>query len=257
MTARPRAVRTLGPQPDPPGIWASKYDPAFGAALCRRLAAGESLRAICRADPAMPTEKTVWNWTRSHPEFALMKTHAMATARQAALAAQSEADAARRAARAAARKTPGRIVPVGGYATSIAEAICARLAEGETMQSVCADPDMPCVATAHNWMRRHPEFLAEYRLAKQVAADVLMGVACEDSPWTGSYAGSMRELARRERAAARRAGQLAPKRLAAREGPAVLRVRLEDEAGVRVIYGGQGVGGDVGSVRIDGKCQTT
>jgi hypothetical protein len=58
------------PQPPPPGIYASKYHPALGALICARLAAGESLRAICRADPVMPTEKTVWNWTRAHTDFA-------------------------------------------------------------------------------------------------------------------------------------------------------------------------------------------
>src|SRR5258708_3873989 len=57
--------RTLAPQ-SAPGIYASTYTPERGAAICRRLAAGESLRAICRADPAMPTEKTVWNWARAH-----------------------------------------------------------------------------------------------------------------------------------------------------------------------------------------------
>ncbi|WP_363201534.1 hypothetical protein [Phenylobacterium sp.] len=53
---RPNAVRTLAPQPHPRGIYASKYDPELAARICERLAAGESLRSICRADKAMPTE---------------------------------------------------------------------------------------------------------------------------------------------------------------------------------------------------------
>ena len=53
---RPVARRTLGPQPPPAGLYASGYTVERGAAICRRLAAGESLRAICRHDPSMPTE---------------------------------------------------------------------------------------------------------------------------------------------------------------------------------------------------------
>src|SRR5579859_300170 len=98
MASPPRFTsrRTLAPQ-SAPGLYHSTYTPQLGAAICRRLAAGESLRSICRADPSMPTEKTVWHWARAHPLFAKMKAHALATARAASLAAQAERDAARRA----------------------------------------------------------------------------------------------------------------------------------------------------------------
>lgn len=39
----------------------SKYTPAVAATICERLAAGESLRAICR-DGRMPPESTVREW---------------------------------------------------------------------------------------------------------------------------------------------------------------------------------------------------
>src|SRR4249919_2234657 len=88
-----RSQRTLAPQ-KAPGIYASTFDPEVGAAICRRVAAGESLRAIC-ADPAMPTGKTVWNWARAHEEFRLMKAHALSVARARSLAAQRARDAAK------------------------------------------------------------------------------------------------------------------------------------------------------------------
>src|SRR3954466_6928406 len=87
--------RTLAPQ-RAPGIYRSTYDPLLGAAICRRIAAGESIRSICRDDPSMPTEKTVWNWARAYSEFAAMKTHALSVARARSLAVQAARDEARR-----------------------------------------------------------------------------------------------------------------------------------------------------------------
>ncbi len=39
----------------------SRYTPELAANFCRRLAEGETLRAICR-DPAMPDKATVLRW---------------------------------------------------------------------------------------------------------------------------------------------------------------------------------------------------
>lgn len=47
----------------------STYTPDLDAEICERLASGETLRAICR-DPHMPSWVTVYNWRKSHPEFA-------------------------------------------------------------------------------------------------------------------------------------------------------------------------------------------
>ncbi|WP_430423538.1 hypothetical protein [Phenylobacterium sp.] len=57
-TLRPQAVRTLARQPAPPGIYASKYTAELAAMICQRVAAGESLRSICRADPSAPWLET-------------------------------------------------------------------------------------------------------------------------------------------------------------------------------------------------------
>src|SRR5688500_12937229 len=117
---RPVAVRTLSKQPAPSGIYASKYDPGLGAEICRRLAAGESLRSICRADPSMPTEKTVWNWARAHPEFADWRAWALTVARRRAVAAHAAREAARQAKWAAeaaavlAGPAQGRVLYAGG-----------------------------------------------------------------------------------------------------------------------------------------------
>ena len=231
-TPRPQAVRTLARQPAPPGIYASKYTAELGAMICQRVAAGESLRSMCRADPAMPTEKTVWNWGRSHPDFA----HCWALARQAARQRKRAAHAAREAARQAkwaadagraksgrakagalyaggpgSRGRPAWNRGLSGYNFVVTEAICDRLCLGETLTSVCRDPEMPSVATVYNWLRAHPEFAAAYLRAKQIAFAYIVETAAEQAPWLGDEARSMRELARVVRAAHRRCAQIAPR----------------------------------------------
>lgn len=231
-TSRPQAVRTLARQPAPPGIYASKYTAELAAMICQRVAAGESLRSMCRADPAMPTEKTVWNWARSHPDFAECWALARQMARQRAKAARAAREAARRAkwaADAAAVKAGparGRVLYAGGpgswgrpawnrglsgYNVRVTEAICDRLCLGETLQSVCRDPEMPCVATVYNWLRAHPEFADAYRRAKEIAFAYIVETAAEQAPWLETEARSMRELRRIVRAAHRRCAQIAPK----------------------------------------------
>lgn len=47
----------------------STYTPELAAAICERLAAGESLRAICEPDD-MPAHSTVLRWVNVDKEFA-------------------------------------------------------------------------------------------------------------------------------------------------------------------------------------------
>jgi hypothetical protein len=51
----------------------SKFTKELAASICTRLAAGESLRAICRA-PDMPAGPTVRQWVLNNEEFAKQYT---------------------------------------------------------------------------------------------------------------------------------------------------------------------------------------
>jgi hypothetical protein len=46
----------------------SSYDYELGTVICERLAAGESLKGICR-DEGMPPHQTVLRWALTNPEF--------------------------------------------------------------------------------------------------------------------------------------------------------------------------------------------
>jgi hypothetical protein len=232
---KPVARRTLAPQPPPAALYASSYTPERGAAICRRLAAGESLRAICRDDPAMPTEKTVWNWARAHREFALIKAHALETARAASRAKQAERDAARLG-RPAAKDARGWRRGCTEDWPWVVDALCARLMCGETLAEACADPDMPSVGTVYNWLRRDPALAERYRAAKAYGVEAYVNGSCEHLPWIGERK-SWPMRRRTLKAAERRAARLKLSAYAPATTAAALRVQLEDAAGeVRTLY---------------------
>ena len=57
------------------------------------------------------------------------------------------------------------------YSKAMGARICARLAMGESLRTVCKDPKLPSVQTVFNWFDRYPEFLDHYTRAKQESAD--------------------------------------------------------------------------------------
>tara|TARA_R110000868_G_C10972546_1_gene770351 strand:- start:14247 stop:14723 length:477 start_codon:yes stop_codon:yes gene_type:complete len=59
------------------------------------------------------------------------------------------------------------------YTKDKADKICALLAEGLSLRSVCRDENMPSCQTVFSWMRKHPEFLEQYARAKEESADAL------------------------------------------------------------------------------------
>ena len=57
------------------------------------------------------------------------------------------------------------------YTQELADRICERLADGESLRAVCRDEAMPCKASVFCWMRKYPEFLDQYTRAKEESAD--------------------------------------------------------------------------------------
>src|SRR5580704_9827258 len=57
------------------------------------------------------------------------------------------------------------------YSDKIAEAICERLLNGESLRAICADPAMPARATVFRWLARNQEFRRSYALARQCHAE--------------------------------------------------------------------------------------
>ena len=55
-----------------------------------------------------------------------------------------------------------------------ADAICARLAEGESLNAICKDADMPGIATIMVWLRKYEDFRQRYAVARQLQAEYLI-----------------------------------------------------------------------------------
>lgn len=66
--------------------------------------------------------------------------------------------------------------PVGRpsqYSQELSDRICAQIASGSSLRTICLAEDMPCVASIFNWLRTKPEFLEHYEKAKAEQADAL------------------------------------------------------------------------------------
>lgn len=59
------------------------------------------------------------------------------------------------------------------YTDELAEIICLRLAEGESLRSVCSDDGMPSKQAVLRWLARNEEFRAQYVRAKEEGAEAI------------------------------------------------------------------------------------
>lgn len=57
------------------------------------------------------------------------------------------------------------------YTDELAEQICLRIADGESMRRICRDADMPDKETIRRWKRENEAFRARFARAREDAAD--------------------------------------------------------------------------------------
>lgn len=124
-------------------------------AVCRRVAAGETVEAICR-DPMMPLRQELNAWVSEEPEFARMMRQARVKSGKAGLA------------------RPGR---PGRWSEALGAEFLARIADGRGLVEVCSEPDMPSHTTMYRWLRTKPEFAQAYARARAEQADFLFDLA--------------------------------------------------------------------------------
>lgn len=58
------------------------------------------------------------------------------------------------------------------FTQETADSICLRLAEGESLRSICSDEDMPSRGTVFAWLGDNEEFRAKYARAREFQAEV-------------------------------------------------------------------------------------
>lgn len=58
------------------------------------------------------------------------------------------------------------------YTQEIADLICERIANGESLRKICADEGMPDKATVFRWLAANDEFATKYARAREEQADL-------------------------------------------------------------------------------------
>lgn len=59
------------------------------------------------------------------------------------------------------------------YTTEIAEAICVKIASGETLEEISRETGFPARGTVYRWLARYPKFYDAYERAREVSAQSL------------------------------------------------------------------------------------
>lgn len=59
------------------------------------------------------------------------------------------------------------------YSQEMAEAICARLAQGEPLSAICDSEAMPGLSTVYQWLAAFPSFAELYARAREDQADTM------------------------------------------------------------------------------------
>lgn len=59
------------------------------------------------------------------------------------------------------------------FSQELADEICERLADGESLKAICAAPEMPNRSTVFRWLASNKDFCDTYARAREAQADVL------------------------------------------------------------------------------------
>jgi hypothetical protein len=132
------------PEADPPRPYI-QFSANLARAVCVRIAAGESLSAIC-AEPGMPSTASLRRWAKAEPRFAKIYNRARAAGSQWGH-------------------------PNDTYCPVIAHEVVTRVSEGETLTSIADDPAMPSMGSLFYWRKSHPEFNESLRTAREALAE--------------------------------------------------------------------------------------
>jgi hypothetical protein len=157
------------------GVRGSRYSRALGEAICERIAGGETKASIC-ADPDMPSQPTIYNWARAHPEFGARHAAAVAQAVAGQRAKDRDVEAGKAWRRARTRKWAGR---GSEYTPEVGEAVCRAIAAGASCRQIDADKSLPSSGCIYRWLRRHPDFAVLYAQAREDQAHGKFDLAWE------------------------------------------------------------------------------
>ena len=59
------------------------------------------------------------------------------------------------------------------FTQEVADAICERIAQGESLRAICRDEEMPATSTVCKWLTQQKAFAEQYARAREAQADAL------------------------------------------------------------------------------------
>lgn len=59
------------------------------------------------------------------------------------------------------------------FSQAVADTICERIAEGQSLRSICKDEDMPALSTVFKWLSQQKLFADQYARAREEQAETL------------------------------------------------------------------------------------
>ena len=73
------------------------------------------------------------------------------------------------------------------FEQSVADIICERIGQGESLRSVCDDDELPAMSTVFKWLGANKEFAEQYTRAREAQADALFDeiLVIADTPLIG------------------------------------------------------------------------
>lgn len=60
------------------------------------------------------------------------------------------------------------------FTQDVADLICERIADGESLRSICSDDELPSKSTVCKWLGKQPDFADQYARAREAQADTLV-----------------------------------------------------------------------------------
>lgn len=64
-------------------------------------------------------------------------------------------------------------ITVGVFSQEMADAICERIADGDSLRTICAEEGFPARSTVFKWLSQHTAFADQYAHAREAQADAI------------------------------------------------------------------------------------
>ncbi len=74
---------------------------------------------------------------------------------------------------AAKKATPKKMGRPSSFTRAKADALCVRLAEGESLKAICRTPGWPSISSVMRWLEANESFRAQYARAREIQAETL------------------------------------------------------------------------------------